>query len=64
MSYGNDWVTLIAKPGRLYRKDPQGRQPAALPVEQVTKIELVISLKSTKAIGLTAQNTLLVSADE
>jgi ABC-type uncharacterized transport system substrate-binding protein len=64
MSYGPNLTELYKRGAYYVDKILKGTKPADLPVERPTKFELVINLKTTKALGLTVPETLLVTADK
>jgi putative ABC transport system substrate-binding protein len=64
MSYGPNFVDLFRRAGDYVDKILRGTKPQDIPVEQPTKFELVINLKTAKALGLTVPDKLLALADE
>jgi putative ABC transport system substrate-binding protein len=64
ISYGPDLVDQYGRAAAYIDRILRGEKPAELPVQAPTKYDLVINLKTAKALGLAVPSALLVSANE
>jgi ABC-type uncharacterized transport system substrate-binding protein len=64
MAYGASLPVLFRRGAWYVHRLLQGAKAAELPIEQATKFELTINLKTAKALGLTVPDSLLTLADE
>jgi putative ABC transport system substrate-binding protein len=64
MSYGPNFPALFARAAEISDKILRGTKPGDIPVEQPTRIELVVNLNTAKAMGVTIPAMLVTRADE
>jgi putative ABC transport system substrate-binding protein len=64
LSYGTDTVDMCHRSATYVDRILRGAKPAELPVQFPTKFQMVVNLKTAKALGLTAPQSILLTADE
>ena len=64
LSYGPDFADIFRRSAAYVDRILRGAKPAELPVQFPTKFEMVVNLKTAKALGLTVPQSILLSADE
>jgi len=64
MAYGRNLPSMFKRAASYVDRILSGANPGELPIERPTKFELVVNLKTAKAIGLTLPESFLVRADE
>ena len=64
MSYGPSLPAMWEQDGAMVARILKGAKPSDMPVEQPTKFEMVVNLKTAKALGLTISRDFLLIADE
>src|SRR5262249_5301246 len=64
LSYGPDLLDVYRQSARLVGRILKGERPADLPIERPTRYELIVNLKTAKALGLTIPESFLLLADE